>query len=144
MQVKQQTSAGGVVYRRTPALEICLINPVGRTLWALPKGAIEPGESYEEAAIREIREETGMEGAADRFLGAIEYSFYSRTDQRRIHKVVHFFLVRAVGGDTSRHDHEVGEARWLPLAGALDIMSYPNERLLVRTAADLLGEPPSD
>jgi len=92
----------------------------------------------EMAALREIREETGIEGAIDSDLGSIEYWFFSREDKVRIHKVVHFFLVRFVSGDTSRHDHEVAEAAWFDLEGALDRMTYPNERQIVRKAMALL------
>ena len=96
MEVRHQVSAGGVVARPGAVLELCLIRPAGRTVWALPKGWVEPGETHEAAALREIREETGIEGVIDGDLDSIEYSFYSHEDRVRIHKVVHFFLVRFV------------------------------------------------
>jgi ADP-ribose pyrophosphatase YjhB (NUDIX family) len=140
MEVRHQLSAGGVVVRPGEVLELCLIRPAGRTVWALPKGWVEPGETHETAALREIREETGIEGVIDGDLDSIEYWFFSREDQVRIHKVVHFFLVRFVCGDTSRHDHEVAEAAWFDLERALDRMTYPNERQIVRKATALLAE----
>ena len=139
MEVRQQVSAGGVVARGGDPLELCLIRPAARNVWTLPKGWVEPGETHEMAALREIREETGLEGVIDGDLGSIEYWFFSRDDHVRIHKVVHFFLVRFVDGDTSRHDHEVAEAAWFDVERALDRMTYPNERQTVRAALTLLG-----
>ncbi len=137
---RERTSAGGVVVRDGDALEVCLIRPAGRSIWGLPKGGVEPGESYADTAVREVAEETGIDGVVEREIGAIDYSFYSRQDGGRIHKTVHYFLVRAVGGDTARHDHEVSEARWMTLDDALGAMTYPNEREIVRQAAKALAQ----
>ena len=87
------------------------------------QGWVESGETHEMAACV-IREETGVEGEIDADLDSIEYWFLSREDQVRIHKVVHFFLVRYVSGDTSQHDHEVAEAGWFGVGSALDRMTY--------------------
>jgi ADP-ribose pyrophosphatase YjhB (NUDIX family) len=138
VEIRHQLSAGGVVVRSGEIVELCLIKPAGRSVWALPKGWVESGETHEMAALREIREETGIEGAIDSDLDSIEYWFFSREDKVRIHKVVHFFLVRFVSGDTSHHDHEVAEAAWFDLESALDRMTYPNERQIVRKAMALL------
>lgn len=127
--------------RKDDGLEVCLINPVGRRVWGLPKGGVEPGETPAQAAIREIAEETGISGVVERELGSIDYSFYARDHGGRIHKTVHYFLVRATGGSTAGHDHEVQEARWVPARDALALMTYPNEREMVRKAAAALGEP---
>lgn len=143
MDVKRQTSAGGVIVRHDGELELCLINPQGRGAWALPKGWVEPGETDEEAALREIREETGLSGEIRQKLGTIDYWFYSREDKMRVHKTVHFFLVGCTGGSTDDHDHEVSEARWLPVERALDLMTYPNEREMVRKAVQALAGDPS-
>ena len=125
--------------RHDAGVQVCLIRPAGRTIWGLPKGGVEPGESYADTAVREVAEETGIQGVVEQELGAIDYSFYSRQDGGRIHKTVHYFLVRAVGGDTARHDHEVSEARWMSVDDALSTMTYPNEREIVRRAAEALG-----
>jgi 8-oxo-dGTP pyrophosphatase MutT (NUDIX family) len=138
VEVRRQASAGGVIVRPGSGdeVEVCVINPVGRSVWALPKGGIEPGETDDVAALREVREETGIEGVIEDDLGIIDYWFYSRSDDTRVHKTVHFFLMRATGGHTSQHDHEVSDARWVTVDGALDRMTYPNERQIVRLAAE--------
>jgi len=126
--------------RKDDRLEVCLINPTGRRVWGLPKGGVEPGETPAETAVREVAEETGISGVVERELGSIDYWFYARDRGGRIHKTVHYFLVRATGGSTAAHDHEVEEARWLAARDALALMTYPNEREMVRRAAAALGE----
>ena len=149
MEVRRQISAGGVIVRTDDAawphvFELCIIKPVGRSVWALPKGWVEPGETEDVAALREVREETGIEGEICGDLGTIDYWFYSRPEQTRVHKTVHFFLMQATGGDTSRHDHEVATADWFDVDGALDRMTYPNEREVVRKAATMVAEQASE
>jgi 8-oxo-dGTP pyrophosphatase MutT (NUDIX family) len=100
---------------------------------------VERGETLPQTALREVAEETGIEGEVDGELGSIDYSFYSREVGGRIHKTVHYYLMHATGGDTARHDHEVSEARWVGLTEALGLMTYPNEREMVRRAAGALG-----
>lgn len=104
-------------------------------MWGLPKGGIEEGETPAQAAVREVAEETGITAIVSRQLGSIDYAFYSRESGGRIHKTVHYFMMRAVGGDTSQHDDEVREARWVRHHDALQMMTYPNEREMVRRAA---------
>jgi ADP-ribose pyrophosphatase YjhB (NUDIX family) len=139
-QAHEKKSAGGVVIRREGMAQVCLIRPAGRRVWGLPKGGVEAGETLAQAAVREVAEETGLDGVVDDALGSIDYSFYSREEGSRIHKTVHYYLMHATGGDTADHDHEVSEARWMRLRDALHLMTYPNEREMVRRAAESLGE----
>ena len=141
----QQTSAGGIVFRKLDdRIDVALIartSPRRRIIWALPKGWVEPGETIPDAALREIREETGLTGRLVEPLGQIEYSFYSPEDSARIQKTVHFFLVEFLSGDTADHDHEVDEARWWPLDAALAQMTYQSERQLMEKARGRLLAP---
>lgn len=128
------------MYRRHDGrVEVVLIartSPNKRRIWALPKGWVEPGETIQQAALREIREETGLTGRLLDPLGQVEYSFYSPRDRTKIHKTVHFFLVEYLSGETTDHDHEVEEARWWPLDDALTQMTYDSERQMMVTAKD--------
>jgi ADP-ribose pyrophosphatase YjhB (NUDIX family) len=110
----------------------------GRLLWSLPKGHIEPGETAEEAAIREVAEETGIRGEVIGELGTIDFWFVA--DGRRIHKTVRHFLLRAVSGELSDADIEVSEVAWVALPQIADRLAYPDERGLVDTAGRLLAE----
>jgi len=131
------TSAGGVVHRSEgERVEILLVHRRVPVLWALPKGTPDSGESIEETALRETREETGIEVQVERPLGAISYFFVR--ERIRFHKTVHFFLMRPVGGSIDQHDHEFDEVRWFQLEEALELMSYPTEREVVQRAAGRL------
>ena len=143
-QVTQQTSAGGVVATEgTPKGElrdgaVALIARKRRTVWCLPKGHLEEGETPEEAALREVREETGLRAEILQSLGKISYGFVSSQEQARILKTVHFFLMRATGGSLEDHDAEAEEAQWFPWQEALARMTYPSERALVRKALEMV------
>ena len=107
-------------------------------LWALPKGTPDAGETVEETAIRETREETGIDVAIEKSLGSIRYFFVRGTT--RFHKTVHFFLMRPVGGAIELHDEEFDEVRWAPVEEALALMNHATERSVVeRAVASLEG-----
>jgi 8-oxo-dGTP pyrophosphatase MutT (NUDIX family) len=127
-------SAGGVVVRGT---DVVVIVPTrraadGSKVLALPKGHADHGETPPEAAAREVREEAGVEGDLVGELGAVRY-WYMR-DGRRIAKQVDFFLFTYRGGDVADHDHEVEEARWMPLSEAAEALTYDGEREMARRA----------
>lgn len=140
--VKQQTSSGGVLHRaESGACEVVLIRrtaPDRKVVWCLPKGWVEPGETLEQAALREVREETGLSGKILESLGNIQYRFYSKEDRSHVRKTVHFYLMSYLEGDTRNHDHEVEEARWFELSDALARLTYPTERRILEKARELI------
>ena len=110
----------------------------GRLLWSLPKGHLEAGETAEDAAVREVEEETGIRGRVVAPLGVIDYWFVA--EDRRIHKTVHHYLLEAAGGELSDTDVEVDEVAWVPLDELRDRLAYAGERRLAATAAHLLAD----
>ena len=136
------TSAGGVVYRTAPArTEVALVHRLKPALWALPKGTPQAGETLEETALRETREETGLEVEIEQPISSIRYFFVR--GRTRFAKTVHFFLMRPVGGDLSLHDHEFDEVLWWPLEEAIELVTYPTERSVLERAAALLAVTPT-
>jgi 8-oxo-dGTP pyrophosphatase MutT (NUDIX family) len=137
----EETSAGGLVVDLSDgaprAALIARRARDGGLLWSLPKGHVEPGETNEETALREIKEETGIVGRIVRPIGSIDYWFVF--DNRRIHKTVHHFLVRATGGELTDTDVEVEDVAWVSFDELSDRLAYPNERDLVRSDPDLLA-----
>jgi 8-oxo-dGTP diphosphatase len=131
------TSAGGVVHRtRDGRAEIVLVHRIRPPLWALPKGTPDSGETLTETALRETREETGLEVALEEELGEIRYFFVRGTT--RFNKTVHFFLMRPIGGSTDAHDSEFDEVRWLPVDEAVALMTHRTERDVVDRARNRL------
>ena len=138
--VQKEVSAGGVVYRRTgDDIEVVLASRRtrrGQLAWGLAKGGIEEGETLEDAALREVEEETGLRATIEGSLGDTRY-FYV-WEQIRIRKTVHFFLMRATGGDPADRDDEMEEIRWFPIDRALKRAAYRGEREVIGRAAELL------
>ena len=135
-----ETSAGGLILDRSgPAPRAALIarnDRRGRLVWSLPKGHLEAGETPEEAAIREVAEETGILGQVLGHLGTIDFWFVA--EQRRVHKTVHHFLLEAVGGELSDADIEVVEVAWVPLEDVPSRLAYADERRLVTRVPEIL------
>jgi 8-oxo-dGTP pyrophosphatase MutT (NUDIX family) len=118
--------------------EVALVHRRSSRLWALPKGTPDSGETIEETAVRETREETGLEVEIDAPIGPIRYFFVRGST--RFHKTVHFFLMRATGGSVDDHDAEFDEARWVPVEEALALLTYATERTILEQAAKLIAE----
>lgn len=140
----EETSAGGFVVQshdgRPHAALIARHDRRGRLVWSLPKGHLEAGETPEQAAVREVFEETGIEGSIVASLGTIDFWFMA--DERRIHKTVHHFVLEARGGRLSDEDAEVVEVAWVPLDEIADRLRYADERRLVervRAVVDASG-----
>jgi 8-oxo-dGTP pyrophosphatase MutT (NUDIX family) len=140
MESRSEVSAGGVVYRREDdAIDLALAarrTRRGQLAWGLAKGAIERGESDEQAAVREVLEETGLRAEVEADLGDIRY-FYV-WEGVRVRKRVHFFLMRATGGDVADHDSEMEDVRWFPLRTAIKRAAYKGEREVIERAAKRL------
>jgi 8-oxo-dGTP pyrophosphatase MutT (NUDIX family) len=131
---ERETSYGGVVVRGT---DVLVITPRGKPVTGLPKGGAADGETGAEAALREVREETGVEARVVEPLGDVRYWYRRRG--RRVHKTVHFYLCQFLTGSTADHDHEVDEARWISLQEARKALSYAGERALIERALSKLS-----
>ncbi len=138
MKTRREVSAGGVLLRdgeRGP--EVCLASRrtrAGRLVWGLPKGIVEEGESPEDAATREVREETGYLGDVRTPLGDVSYWYVWQGT--RVRKTVHFFLMDAAGEEAGERDHEMEEVAWFPLEEARDIAGFDSEKDVLRRAAE--------
>ena len=106
-----------------------------RLLWSLPKGHIEEGESPEQAAIREVGEETGIKSEIVRSLGVIDFWFMA--SGKRIHKTVHHFLFTEIGGKLAPQVTEVDDVQWFPIEEIVSKLAYPDERKLIAKSGDL-------
>jgi len=141
VKTRNQVSAGGVLVRRGDAgPEVLLASRrtrAGKLVWGLPKGLVEEGESAEEAAQREVREETGYDGAIREQLGDVSYWFV--WEGTRIRKTVHFFLMEATGAEPGERDREMEEVRWFPLEGADRVAGFDSERDILRRALPAVG-----
>jgi len=141
VRTRTERSAGGVVFRRTDdgTVEIALAarrTRRGELAWGLPKGLIEPDEEPHDAALREVREETGLTAEIDDDLGSISY-FY-QWDGEGVRKSVRFFLMHATGGDVADHDYEMEEVRWFPIGDAPRRTTYRSEREVVEKAVAII------
>ena len=150
--IRDAVSAGGVVWRRVASgsVEVVLCGrtpehalrsghgPRETRLWVLPKGTPDIGESIEETALREVREETGLVVRMGESLGKIDYWFVANGE--RIHKRVFHWLMEPAGGNLADHDAEFDAVSWLPLADAMNSVTYDNERQVLEQAALKIGE----
>ncbi|MEO6792349.1 MAG: NUDIX hydrolase [Mycobacterium sp.] len=149
LRTVHETSAGGLVIdgidgprEDQVAALIGRIDRRGRMLWSLPKGHIEVGETAEQTAIREVAEETGVQGAVLAALGSIDYWFV--TDGRRVHKTVHHYLLRFSSGELCDDDVEVTEVAWVPIRELPSRLAYADERRLALVADELIDRLQTD
>jgi 8-oxo-dGTP diphosphatase len=133
-------SAGGVIFRMVDRrVEVALIATSRGGRWGLPKGHVNRGETAEAAALREVAEETGLEGEIVQHLATIEYWF--RAGSSRVHKYVDLFLMRYARGDVRPQEAEVDDARWVDLDEALQMVSFERERDVLRMVDGLIRDP---
>jgi 8-oxo-dGTP pyrophosphatase MutT (NUDIX family) len=138
-ETRNAMSAGGVVYRMgREGVEIVLVGRSRQQLWALPKGTPDEGESVEETALREVREETGLEASIVGHAGDVRYDFLE-PDGTRVFKIVHYFLMEPRGGDISLHDHEHDIVDWYHVAEAERLLTHRNQLHVLHRAADLIA-----
>ena len=160
--VKSLVSAGGVVYQyaegrlQTVLCGHCVTSGANKPetdsdvaarpatqdkiRWSLAKGTPDGGETLEETALREVREETGLEVKLESPIGSIDYWFAGRAGEARYHKTVHYYLMVPVGGHPDQHDPEFDVVRWFPFDEALDALNYQNEVGILRQAAQLIDQ----
>jgi len=150
-------SAGGVVFRlisgdsieekgindqrrnaqySNMSVEVVLVGRSHSGMWALPKGTPEAGETFEQVAVREVQEETGLEVRLITYIGNISYSFVH--NKIRFQKQVRHFLFEVIGGDTSLHDAEYDRVEWFSIPEALRLLTYQNEVNILSQAEDIL------
>lgn len=127
MRVRTAAASGGVVLRSAEhGREVVLVGRTSDRSWVFPKGTPSAGETREDTAVREVREETGLDVRIVRPLGDMEYWFAAGGE--RVHKLVSFFLMEAIGGDLSRHDHEYDLARWVSVSEARRMLTFDTYR----------------
>lgn len=139
---KDQVSAGGVAFRRVKSgLEVAIVSVKPSLRWQLPKGIVDPGETPEITAVREVREEAGVETELIELIETVEY-WYQRVQygkRIRYHKFVHFYLLQYLSGDVKDHDHEIAESRWVSFEEAIKMLAFKSERGVVEKAHEMIG-----
>ena len=137
-RAREERSAGGVVYRMERGRALFLLIRDSYRNWGFPKGHLEADEPPELAALREVQEETGLDGLALR--GEIDtIDWYFRFRGRLIHKICHFYLMESPSGDTSPQREEgITACRWETMLDAMERISYANARAVLERAAAMV------
>lgn len=139
--IKKRISSGGVIFRKdNGAVDVALVLVKGKKTWCLPKGLINKDEEEADAALREVREETGLNGEIVKKIGQISYWFDLKDEMVKVNKTVHFYLIRFINGNTEDHDDEVDEARWFPMDEALATLSFRSEREIMQKAKTMIDK----
>ena len=134
MALRREVSAGGAVYRQVEGREpqfLLILDSWNR--WTLPKGLIEPGEESLQAAVREVREETGVDVEPRGFLDLINY-FYRDGQGELVYKTVHYYLFAVKDGQVVPQLEEISDARWFPAREAVERCDYPDTRPVLEKA----------
>ncbi|HYF03704.1 MAG TPA: NUDIX domain-containing protein [Patescibacteria group bacterium] len=143
LRTKNQVSSGGVAFKNEGNLLQVVLICVGekQQRWQLPKGIIDKGETPEITAVREVREEAGINCELLELLEKVEYWYVASTTsgKLRYHKFVYFFLMRFKSGEVSQHDHEVHEARWFAIDEAIEKIAFKSERDVLKKAKNVIG-----
>ena len=142
MKSQERISAGGVAIRNENGrVEIAIIQTSKEGRWQLPKGLIDPGETPEQAAIREVREEAGITCEIVEKIDSVDYWYVDRwgTEPMRVHKYVHFYLMKYISGDVGDHDDEVIDVRWSDIEQAINTLAFNDEKNMVKKANDVLS-----
>jgi 8-oxo-dGTP pyrophosphatase MutT (NUDIX family) len=140
VKTETQVSAGGAVLRKSAnGFEVALISVGSPPRWQLPKGLVDAGESAEQAAVREVREEAGIVATPAQLIEKVEYWYQAARGSQRIryHKFVNFFLMWYESGDVAHHDNEVNEARWFDASHAIEALAFRSERNIVEHALQI-------
>ena len=137
--IKKQTSSGGVIFRNSrKGIEVALIAVKNKTVWCLPKGAIDKNEDFQTAAVREVREETGLSGEVIDEIGKISYLYFSKDENVKFNKTVYFYLMEYKSGNTDEHDREVDESRWFLIDEAINKLTYKGEKEILQKARQMI------
>ena len=139
--LKNLVSSGGVLFRKSDeVVEVALVSIRDSGVWSLPKGIIEKDEDQETTALREVMEEKGLKGEILERIGHISYWYYLKEKTVKVHKTVHYFLMKYISGSTENHDAEVDEARWFPLEDAGTTLKYKGEKEIMFKANNMIDE----
>ena len=139
-RIEEPVSAGGVVYRVVEGnIQTVLCGRNNPIRWSLAKGTPDDGETLEETAVREVREETGLDVEIIQPIKQIDYWFADKQAQVKYHKTVHFYLMSLLGGNTDRHDVEFDVVEWFTLGDALTNLNYQNEVRVLELASELIS-----